>query len=249
VNRAADVLVIQDALNRVPLHEGGRPPGKRLPVNGTCGPQTIEAIQLFQLKQFGWPGADGKIFPNGETHTRLNQILGGGIAGPGGLTSTEPSTEAFMIRMSTGGYDKTLITQVDTLFLWIEDAANGVTAMYRVLHFFSRKVPAPPPFKFGLPEAMSWPEPISVGAFEKAGFHYISRTVSTRTPASVASVGSQNTMVVHLHEDIGDPDKQWFLLRRNTIYETWKAAREAAEQGKYGVWFEGKIEGRLERVG
>jgi hypothetical protein len=96
---------------------------------------------------------------------------------------------------------------------------------------------------------MSWPEPISVGAFEKAGFHYISRTVSTRTPASVASVGSQNTMVVHLHEDIGDPDKQWFLLRRNTIYETWKAAREAAEQGKYGVWFEGKIEGRLERVG
>jgi hypothetical protein len=249
VNRAADVMAIQDALNRVPVHEGGRPPGKKLPVNGTCGPQTIESIQLFQLEQFGWPGADGKIFPNGETHRRLNEILGSGIVVPGiEPPGAEPSTEAFLIRMSTGGHDKTLISELDTLFLWIEDAANSVSAMYRVLHFFSRKDPAPPPQKFGLPEAMAWTEPIPAGAFENAGFHYVSRTVSTTTPLKLGDVASQNTMVVHLHEERGDPEKRWFFMRRNTILEAWKPAWDAAQQGRYGVWFERKIEGRLERV-
>ena len=249
VNRAVDVAAIQDALNRVPIHEGGTPPNKRLPVNGTCGPQTIEAIQLFQLKQFGWPGADGKIFPNGETHTRLNQILGTDILVPGVLTPpTEPSTEAFLIRMSTGGHGSTKISELNTLFLWIEDAANRINAVYRVLHFHSRKEPAPSLLGFGLPEAMSWPEPIPVGAFENAGFHYISRTVSTTTPLKLPAVASQNTMVLHLHEERGDPTKQWFLMRRNTITEAWQPAWEAAQQGKYGMWFERRIEGRLERV-
>jgi len=246
VNRAGDVAAIQDALNRVPAHEGGTPPNKKLPVSGTCGPQTIEAIQLFQLKQFGWPGADGKIFPNGETHTRLNQILGTGIVIPG--IPTEAVTEAFMIRMTTGGQHSTKISELNTLFLWIEDAANRVHAVYRVLHFHSQKKPAPSLLEFGLPEAMWWPEALPVGAFENAGFHYISRTVSTTTPLKLGDVASQNTMVIHLDAERGNPEKQWFPMRRNTIAEAWEPAWEAAQKGKYGVWFERRIAGRLERV-
>lgn len=75
VNSANDVRVIQDALNRVTPAQGG--PSPLLVVDGACGPKTKNAIQQFQLKQFGWSGADGKINPGGQTITRLNQLVGG----------------------------------------------------------------------------------------------------------------------------------------------------------------------------
>ena len=68
-----DVTKIQNALNRVtPAHGGPAPP---LVPDGACGPKTIDAIQKFQLRQFGWSGADGKINPHGETLARINAIL------------------------------------------------------------------------------------------------------------------------------------------------------------------------------
>jgi len=79
-NRANDVGVIQDALNRVSPAEGG--PSPLLVKDGICGPKTKNAIQQFQLKQFGWSGADGKINPGGQTITRLNELVGGGAERP-----------------------------------------------------------------------------------------------------------------------------------------------------------------------
>ncbi|MEO8073078.1 MAG: peptidoglycan-binding protein [Acidobacteriota bacterium] len=73
-NLANDVTTIQDALNRVSPAEGGASP--TLVVDGICGQKTKDAIQKFQLQQFGWSGADGKINPGGQTITRLNEILG-----------------------------------------------------------------------------------------------------------------------------------------------------------------------------
>lgn len=75
-NLPNDVSTIQDALNRVSPASGGAVPP--LVVDGVCGPKTRSAIQQFQLKQFGWSGADGKINPGGQTITRLNEILGAG---------------------------------------------------------------------------------------------------------------------------------------------------------------------------
>jgi hypothetical protein len=74
-NLANDVSVIQDALNRVSPDQGG--PSPLLVIDGACGPKTKNAIQQFQLKQFGWSGADGKINPGGQTITRLNVLVGG----------------------------------------------------------------------------------------------------------------------------------------------------------------------------
>lgn len=74
VNSAKDVITIQDALNRVSPAEGGASPA--LKVDGVCGPKTKNAIQKFQLEQFGWSGADGKINPGGQTITRINDLLG-----------------------------------------------------------------------------------------------------------------------------------------------------------------------------
>jgi len=70
-NRRPDVLTVQDLLNRVPPHQGG--PVPPLVVDGLCGSKTIKAIQKFQLHHFGWRGADGRVDPNGQTHTKLNE--------------------------------------------------------------------------------------------------------------------------------------------------------------------------------
>ena len=72
VNRPDDVRTVQQLLNQVPLTAGGpKPP---LDPDGKCGPKTITAIQTFQIHHFGWPGADGRVDPNGRTHTKLNEF-------------------------------------------------------------------------------------------------------------------------------------------------------------------------------
>ena len=79
VNYRDDVITVQQLLNQVPINEGGpKPP---LVVDGICGSKTVKAIQLFQVKQIGWSGADGRVDPNGPTHTRLNTYdkSGGGM--------------------------------------------------------------------------------------------------------------------------------------------------------------------------
>jgi hypothetical protein len=90
VNRKNDVTTIQDALNRAPVAQGG--PAPPLAVDGRCGPKTIKAIQTFQLKHFGWSGADGLIEPGRQTNLKLNQIVGGPAAktSVGGKTSGSP---------------------------------------------------------------------------------------------------------------------------------------------------------------
>jgi hypothetical protein len=67
-----DVFNIQYALDKVPPIDGG--PSPQLVIDGKCGPKTVKAIQNFQLKHFGWSGADGKIEPNKQTHRKLIEI-------------------------------------------------------------------------------------------------------------------------------------------------------------------------------
>lgn len=73
-NFSSDVVKIQDALNQVPPEEGGASP--KLDTDCKCGPKTKKAIQLFQLKHFGWKGSDGLIEPGKQTLAKLNEILG-----------------------------------------------------------------------------------------------------------------------------------------------------------------------------
>jgi hypothetical protein len=74
VNGYADVVTIQDALNRVPARQGGAVPP--LVIDGLCGPKTRGAIQTFQLQHFGWKGADSLIEPFKQTIAKINEILG-----------------------------------------------------------------------------------------------------------------------------------------------------------------------------
>jgi Putative peptidoglycan binding domain len=83
-NLAADVHVIQQALNDVPPDQGRPVPS--LKVDGICGEKTRKAIQMFQLKHFGWRLADGRVDPLKQTIAKLNELVGGAapfISGPG----------------------------------------------------------------------------------------------------------------------------------------------------------------------
>ena len=72
-NVAADVTKIQDALNRIPAGQGN--PVPPLTVDGACGDKTKNAIQLFQIKHFGWSGADGRVDPGGQTLAKINALV------------------------------------------------------------------------------------------------------------------------------------------------------------------------------
>jgi hypothetical protein len=103
-NQPPDVIKIQDALNRIAPADGGAAPP--LATDGACGPKTKNAIQQFQLKQFGWSGADGKINPGGQTITRMNEILGGNrpLDASGGYPAVDDrqADEIFRTAMTTG---------------------------------------------------------------------------------------------------------------------------------------------------
>ena len=71
-NLLEDTTSIQTALNDVPEESGRANP--LLVVDGVCGSKTKQAIQKFQLQQFGWKLADGRIDPGGPSLERLNEL-------------------------------------------------------------------------------------------------------------------------------------------------------------------------------
>lgn len=73
VNKNADVLTIQKALNKIPLKKGG--PAPKLKEDGLIGPKTIGAIRKFQMSNAGLV-YDGRIDPNRATLARINSLLG-----------------------------------------------------------------------------------------------------------------------------------------------------------------------------
>jgi len=87
-NFFADVKSIQRALNLVHPSDGGASP--MLKIDGICGNKTKGAIQKFQLKHFGWAGADSVIEPGKQTLDKLNELLT--------LVVQEPATMEDLIR-------------------------------------------------------------------------------------------------------------------------------------------------------
>jgi hypothetical protein len=69
-NDKADVSTVQELLNAVPPDQGG--PVPLLVVDGLIGPNTIKAINAFQMKQLGVQ--DGRVDPGFDTIKRLNEF-------------------------------------------------------------------------------------------------------------------------------------------------------------------------------
>jgi hypothetical protein len=164
INHAEDVRKVQHALNKVPKSEGGPP--KPLDPNGNCGPKTIEAIQLFQIKHFGWSGADGRVDVNGPTHQKLNEY-DSGMAPP--VVETMPTSESFSVRIDSISKPTNEEWQV-----LITDEANQISRVYRLeqtVHYRPLekcKVKWTKPY----PLVPKPPKPISVTDFHGAKFGY-----------------------------------------------------------------------------
>jgi hypothetical protein len=102
-----DVKTIQELINKVPPNDGGLAPDKKLVVDGACGPKTKDAISKFQLKHFGWSGADGKVEPNKQTLAKLNSFdkpaPGGGAPPPPPPPKPQPKSKQFLLQFVNKG--------------------------------------------------------------------------------------------------------------------------------------------------
>lgn len=72
-NIYGDVVQVQTAIVKIGPARGGQP--ATFGIDGNCGAKTVEAIRLFQVKQFGWSAADGLVEPGKRTELRMNEIF------------------------------------------------------------------------------------------------------------------------------------------------------------------------------
>ncbi len=231
LNRTEDVRKVQNALNKVPQTQGG--PAKPLEPDGTCGNKTIEAIQIFQIKHFGWSGADGRVDVDGVTHRKLNEF-DGPIYVPGGTQTPTGTTDEFTMRLNTG--PSNLIWTTEDWHFLVSDETNGISAVYRLNKSSSDKDKKQRPW--GSPLTISVDEPTTVDAFEGAAFGYT--TVLHYNPKKGISSGVIDTMKMVLQGE-----KRTFLTPPWSIADCWfDATRDPNVAGTY----KREVLGQLRRV-
>lgn len=119
VNAAADVAVVQDLLNLVPVASGG--PSPLLKVDGLCFGKTQDAIKAFQKRGAGFVTADGRVDPGGRTLLKLNEFEKNG------------SKQFQVLRMELGTLSTPRTGATSDRFYLIRDQKTGQQAIY----FFS----------------------------------------------------------------------------------------------------------------
>ena len=129
-NLAPDVITTQELLNGVLVPFGG--PAVKLKVDGICGPKTKAAIKNFQVKQFGFAGADGRVDPGKQTLARLNVLNFGSVDPPnlpdGPGPSILPESSRFVIHRM--GSEESFGEKDEDLFFQIVDMTNGFIGIY-----------------------------------------------------------------------------------------------------------------------
>ncbi|MCC7306432.1 MAG: hypothetical protein IT173_02605 [Acidobacteria bacterium] len=173
-NLPGDVKTIANGLNRISVADGGvkgAPPDKQLDEStGIMSEKLLTAIQTFQLKQFGWPGADRRVFPGGETIGRMNQLLTD-TGQPGtGETFELPKSNLFFFSFARRGPD-----MLSKLLISVKDPMNDLQAFFVVGRGFF----GPQPF-FTRDVRILWPgKAISIVEFRDADFVYSTSLTSS----------------------------------------------------------------------
>jgi hypothetical protein len=234
INHTEDVRKVQHALNKVPKSEGGPP--KPLDPDGKCGSKTIEAIQLFQIKHFGWKGADGRVDVNGPTHLKLNEY-DTGITPP--TVETIPTSQSFSVRI-----DSTIKPTNEEWRLLITDEANQISRVYRLE---PSKAYAPLKefkVKWTMPYALVPPpsKPISVNDFHDAKFGY--RSTLHYDPRNQFHLTRTWINVMALQVAVGDKQKNYFHTPTNISDCLDEMRKDPDKPGTY----QGEVMGLLELI-
>jgi hypothetical protein len=122
-NLPDDVRAVQELFNRIARDKGG--PSVPLKVDGICGPKTNNAIQVFQQKQFGWAGADGRVDPAGQTLVQMNQL-----ATPTGPTGPTGPVKVMGVAVSQGSTKPFVDNDFTDFFFRFGDPITGQAALY-----------------------------------------------------------------------------------------------------------------------
>jgi hypothetical protein len=165
VNLAEDVVKIKNALNRIPILQGGLlevfPNLKLDETNGTFDDKLLAAIQAFQLRHFGWNGADGKIFPNSITIGKINELLP--QEEKPSETATLTGSNMFLIQLSP-----LFILWGDSIYLIIDDIQNNQRGKFIVSIRNNQEK------KYAKQQRILWTgPPILLKDFNNSDFEYI----------------------------------------------------------------------------
>jgi hypothetical protein len=114
-NKPADVAIVQDLLNIVPVASGG--PADWINVDGIWGKKTKAGIMTFQKNAAGFKWPDGIVSPKAKTLLKLNEFES--------LGSRSFQISRWELRNITKRDNATI-----DRFYGIRDVKNGLTAMY-----------------------------------------------------------------------------------------------------------------------
>lgn len=153
INHADDVVTVQKLLNNVPEMNGG--PKVKLKIDGICGPKTKSAIQAFQLKHFGWSGADGRVDPGKQTLAKLNEY---------DQSTPVITSQRFRIRRN---WDMKIISNKHEDWFWYFEVVDVNTQQAAYYYFGDRNRPKMKPHAFvGAWHSFSTAKPYSVEGLE-----------------------------------------------------------------------------------
>ena len=192
-NFAPDVKTVQELINKVPPNQGGLTPDKKLVVDGACGPKTRDAISKFQLKHFGWSGADCKVEPNKQTLAKLNSFEtgpgGGSVAPPPPPPppKPQPKSKQFLLQFVNKGNFIGVMMKDRYLLVTL------VPTQEQAIYWLGTGTPPPPvPVKFeGVGSLMTTGQPHTVDDLTGVGMYTSKADGKTAKSEMVLTIGTE----------------------------------------------------------
>ncbi|NJD08996.1 MAG: hypothetical protein FIB01_00645 [Gemmatimonadetes bacterium] len=106
-NRAADVEIVQELLNRC---IGRMSPLRPVRVSGFCDPRTLELIEEFQRRVLHDEQPDGRVEPDGRVMWALNAQVPAGEPTLDGVALPAPAAQALLAALKKVGLSTATIT-------------------------------------------------------------------------------------------------------------------------------------------
>lgn len=246
VNLPEDVAKIKKALNQISVINGGLfealPNLKLDETNGTFDPKLQAAIQGFQLRHFGWNGADGKIFPNSVTIAKINELLPHEVA----PVETEAKTNIFFLMISPSKF----VSNGDQIFLKFDDIQNRQSAKYRVDGAFAFIYPDQKPESYTSQQRILWQGPaLSVKDFDQADFQYGTNArveMVNVQQSTLPQIDTENMMGI---KTVKDNTFRYFNTGdKPSLFAVYSMAMDVQWTDKWDTAFARKITGKLSLV-